>query len=94
MLTFDGEYSVMVHFELTEEQALDAGGVDWSRAKNSIKELPDWLLQGITDIIDLRNNDTVTVIPVEGVVKQDGKEVDMDAVPDYTPAENEEDEVN
>ena len=90
MITFDGEYTVMVHFELTEEDALESGGVNLFQVKSSIKEIPDWILDGVTDVIDLRDNDTITVLPVEGIVKKDDKVVNMEEVPDIENKNSEE----
>lgn len=73
MLTFDGEYVVRVHFEITDEQALENGGIDMDTVKNGIKDLPDWILLGVTDNIDLRDNDTVLVLPSEGKLMKDGE---------------------
>lgn len=71
MLVFDGEYLVKLHFEVSEEEALDNGGIDLEGVKAQIKEMPSWLLEGITSVIDLRDNDTVTVFPCEGKLMRD-----------------------
>jgi hypothetical protein len=78
MITFDGEFSVLLHFEVDEQKALDAGGVNIETTKKNCAQLSDWILSAVLDIIELGDNDTCTVLPVELKLMKDDEEIVID----------------
>lgn len=78
MITFDGEYSVICHFEMTEEEAEERGGVDFDSLKKSINELTDYILIGVYDKIELGEKDFIAVNPIEKTLMADGKEIELE----------------
>ncbi len=84
MITFDGEYTLMLHMEETEDQALERGGVNIDEVKQNIASLIDWLLAAISENIELKDTDYVSIIPNELKLVMNDKEIPLD--------ENEDDE--
>lgn len=78
MVTFDGEYTVIVHFEADEQAALEKGGINIESLKKNAVQFPDWLLSAISESIELEDNDSCTVIPVEQKLMIDNKEIVLD----------------
>lgn len=78
MVTFDGEYTVIVHFEADEQAALESGGINIESLKRNAVQLPDWILSAISESIELEDNDSCTVIPVEQKLMIDDKEIILD----------------
>lgn len=75
MITFDGEYTVLFHFELNEEEVLEKGGVNIESLEKNCVQLQDWILSGLSDTIELGENDTCVVIPVEQKLLVNDKEI-------------------
>ena len=78
MITFDGEYSVVIHVEVNENQALEHGGINIELAKKNCTQLSDWILEAISDTISLEDTDSITVIPIEQKLMIDEKQIDLD----------------
>lgn len=92
MITFDAEYSVVTHFELDPEQALEHGGENIENLKRNCTQLSDWILQAVSEFVELGENDTTAVIPVSLDLRIDGKKIKLDKMPedyDVTIADNE-----
>ncbi len=92
MITFDAEYSVITHFELDPDQALEQGGTNIDNLKRNCTQLSDWILQAVSEFVELGENDSTAVIPVTLDLRIDGKKVKLDKIPedyDVTVADNE-----
>lgn len=94
MIVFDGDYSVTIHMELNEEQALERGGVNLDQTKENINLLTDWILAAISENIELNDTDFVVVMPYERKLTVDGVEEPLpdDVVFGYAENADEEDE--
>lgn len=91
MITFDAEYSVITHFELDPERALEHGGENIENLKRNCTQLSDWILQAVSEFVELGENDTTAVIPVSLDLRIDGKKIKLDKMPedyDVTIADN------
>lgn len=77
-MTFDGEYTLVLHMEETEDQALEKGGVNIDEVKNNVASLIDWLLAAISENIELKETDYVTIIPNELKLVVNDKEIPLD----------------
>lgn len=78
MITFDGEYSVIAHFEITEDEALEHGGLTVGSLKHSVNKLTDYMLAGIFDRIALGDNDFIAINPVERELIMGDEEIELD----------------
>ena len=91
MLSYDVDFSINMHFELDENEALDRGGVDLSLVKKQIQELPDWVMAAITEYIDFGERDSISVIPYDNKLVRDGEIIDLNDVA-YLPSDGSESE--
>lgn len=92
MITFDTEYSVVAHFELDPDEALEQGGKSIDTVKRNCTQLSDWILAAISEFIELGENDAVTVMPISLDLRIDGKKINLDSIPedyDVTVADDE-----
>ena len=78
MITFDGDYNLILHFEKTEDQALESGGVNLDEVKKNIAMLIDWLLESISENIEFNDSDFVTIIPNEQKLIVNDKEIPLE----------------
>lgn len=90
MIAYDVEYSLLAHFEMTEEEATEHGGVNFDTLKNSINKLTDYILAGIYDQIALGENDFIALNPIERTLMVDDEEIDLDEEDENITSEVEE----
>ena len=95
MLTYDADFSINLHFEINEEEAVKRGGISLSDVKKQIQELPDWIMTAIMEFVDFQDNDSITVIPYDHELRMDGRIIRMDEIEDEDENDDEdEDEID
>lgn len=95
MIIYDVDMSVTMHFEKNQEDVSILDETQLMELKHNIKILPDWVLQAISEYVDLQENDTISVMLYDDKLTINGNEVDLDVIPDIESLnQNEEKEGN
>ena len=77
MIVYDGEYSVFIHMEMTEDEALEKGGINLEEVKDNAVSLTDWILDCIAENIEFNDRDTLVVLPCKQSLMVNGDEIEL-----------------